>query len=88
MFAVVLKEDGYSGRATGPRIENAADWLEAAELPKAGAGQVVVKLRAASLGTGVCQHAKRRALGGLWQPWGQPAGAHANWPAYFYGQAN
>ncbi|NOR62918.1 MAG: zinc-binding dehydrogenase [Rhodobacteraceae bacterium] len=51
MFAVVLKEDGYSGQATGPRIENAADWLAAAELPmpKAGAGQVVVKLRAASV---------------------------------------
>ena len=51
MFAVVLKEGGYSGQATGPRIEDAADWLEAAELPmpKAGAGQVVVKLRAASV---------------------------------------
>jgi len=51
MFAVILKEDGYSGQATGPRIENAADWLEAAELPmpQAGAGQVVVKLRAASV---------------------------------------
>ncbi len=51
MFAVVLKEDGYSGQATGPHIENAADWLEAAELPMpvAGAGQVVVKLRAASV---------------------------------------
>ncbi len=51
MFAIVQKQDGYSGQATGPRIENAADWLEAAELPVpgAGAGQVVVKLRAASV---------------------------------------
>jgi len=51
MLAVILKEDGYSGQATGPHIENAADWLETAELPmpKAGAGQVVVKLRAASV---------------------------------------
>ncbi len=51
MFAIVLKEDGYSGQATGPRIENAAEWLEAAELPmpEAGAGQVVIKLRAASV---------------------------------------
>lgn len=51
MFAIVLKEDGYSGQATGPRIENAADWLEVAELPmpEAAAGQVVIKLRAASV---------------------------------------
>lgn len=51
MFAVILKEDGYSGQATGPRIKDAADWLEAADLPmpKAGKGQVVVKLRAASV---------------------------------------
>ncbi len=51
MFAIVLKEDGYSGQATGPRIKNAADWLEAADLPmpKAGAGQVMIKLRAASV---------------------------------------
>ena len=51
MFAAILKEDGYSGQATGPRIENAADWLEAAELPmpEAGAGQVVIKLKAASV---------------------------------------
>ncbi len=51
MFAVVLKQDGYSGQATGPRIADAAEWLKAAELPmpKAGAGQVVIKLRAASV---------------------------------------
>jgi NADPH:quinone reductase-like Zn-dependent oxidoreductase len=51
MFAVVLKEDGYSGQATGPHIENAADWLVEANLPlpKAGAGQVVIRPRMASV---------------------------------------
>lgn len=51
MFAVVLKQDGYSGQATGPRIDNAADWLEVADPPKpqAGAGQVVIRLRTASV---------------------------------------
>lgn len=51
MLGIVVKEGGYSGQATGPHIENAADWLEAAELPEpeAGAGQVVVKLRASSV---------------------------------------
>ncbi len=51
MFAVVLKQDGYSGQATGPRIDNAADWLEVADLPKpqAGAGQVVIRPRTASV---------------------------------------
>lgn len=34
MFAAILKHDGYSGTATGPAIENAADWLEEAEVPK------------------------------------------------------
>ena len=51
MLAVVLKEDGYSGQATGPHIDNAADWLEIADLPtpQAGAGQVVIKPRMASV---------------------------------------
>lgn len=51
MFALILKEDGYSEQATGPVIEDAALYLEEAELPKpvAAAGQVVIKLRAASV---------------------------------------
>ncbi|WP_170330062.1 zinc-binding dehydrogenase [Ruegeria arenilitoris] len=51
MFATVLLHDGYSGEATGPYIENAGDWLTEAELPvpEPGPGQVLIKLRAASV---------------------------------------
>ncbi|UUV07571.1 alcohol dehydrogenase catalytic domain-containing protein [Ruegeria sp. YS9] len=51
MFAAILKHDGYSGTATGPAIENAADWLEEAEVPtpEPGPGQVLIRLRAASV---------------------------------------
>ncbi len=51
MFAVIQSHDGYSGTATGPVIADAADWLENATLPVSapGAGQVLIKLRAASV---------------------------------------
>ena len=51
MLALVLKEGGYSGRATGPAIKDAGDYLRLAELPVpvAGAGQVVIRLRMASV---------------------------------------
>lgn len=51
MFANVLKFDGFSGSMTGPVIEDAAEWLISAELPvpKPGPGQVLVRLRAASV---------------------------------------
>lgn len=51
MFAVVQKFDGFSGTATGPVIEHAAEWLETAELPvpTPGPGQVLIRLRAASV---------------------------------------
>ncbi|WP_170459148.1 zinc-binding dehydrogenase [Ruegeria arenilitoris] len=51
MFAVIQKFDGYSGTATGPAIADAADWVENAEIPvpKPGPGQVLIKLRTASV---------------------------------------
>ena len=51
MRAIILKEDGYSGQATGPHILDAALYLEEATLPMpvAGKGQVVIKLRVASV---------------------------------------
>lgn len=51
MFATVLTQGGYSGEATGPYIDDAGDWLAAAELPvpEPGPGQVLIKLRAASV---------------------------------------
>ncbi|WP_282118452.1 alcohol dehydrogenase catalytic domain-containing protein [Ruegeria atlantica] len=51
MFAVIQTHDGYSGSATGPFIEDAADWLAEAELPvpEPGPGQVLIKLRTASV---------------------------------------
>lgn len=51
MFAVTQKFDGYSGTATGPSIEDAADWLDAAEIPvpTPGPGQVLIRLRTASV---------------------------------------
>ena len=51
MFAVIQSHDGYSGTATGPVLEDAAEWLEPAELPlpSPGPGQVLIRLRAASV---------------------------------------
>ncbi|CUJ95825.1 Quinone oxidoreductase 1 [Ruegeria denitrificans] len=51
MFAITLVQDGYSGEATGPYIDNVGDWLAEAELPvpQPGPGQVLIKLRAASV---------------------------------------
>ncbi|WP_164658954.1 alcohol dehydrogenase catalytic domain-containing protein [Tropicibacter sp. Alg240-R139] len=51
MFAVVQTGDGYSGQATGPAISDAADYLENREVavPTPGPGQVLVKLRMASV---------------------------------------
>ncbi|MDA7964227.1 zinc-binding dehydrogenase [Ruegeria sp.] len=51
MFAVIQKHDGYSGTATGPALDDAAAWLEPAELPlpAPGPGQVLIRLRAASV---------------------------------------
>lgn len=51
MFAIILKKDGYSGQSTGPSIKDASVFLEEADVPKpvAGKGQVVIKLRAASV---------------------------------------
>ncbi|MEQ9695882.1 zinc-binding dehydrogenase [Shimia sp. SDUM112013] len=51
MFAVLQKGEGYSGAAEGPAISDASEYLEAAEIPvpTPGAGQVLVKLRVASV---------------------------------------
>ena len=51
MFATILKHEGYSGTMTGPVIEDAGDWLAEAELPvpQPGPGQVLIKLRTASV---------------------------------------
>lgn len=51
MKAAILKHGGYSVTSTGPVIEDAADWLEAAELPvpNPGPGQVLIRLRASSV---------------------------------------
>ncbi len=51
MFATILRHEGYSGTMTGPVIENAGDWLAEAELPvpQPGPGQVLIKLRTASV---------------------------------------
>ncbi len=51
MFATILKHDGYSGTASGPAITDAAEWLEPAEVPvpQPGPGQVLIKLRTASV---------------------------------------
>ncbi len=51
MFAVIQTQDGYSDAASGPFIDNAADWLAEAEIPvpSPGPGQVLVKLRASSV---------------------------------------
>ncbi|WP_170756470.1 zinc-binding dehydrogenase [Ruegeria lacuscaerulensis] len=51
MYAVVQTQDGYSETATGPTINDAADWLATAEMqvPVPGPGEVLIKLRAASV---------------------------------------
>lgn len=51
MFATVLLHDGFTGSPTGPYIDDAGDWLAEAELPvpEPGPGQVLIKLRAASV---------------------------------------
>ena len=51
MFAVLQKDDGYSGRATGPVIDDAATYLEPAEIavPQPGPGQVLIRVRVASV---------------------------------------
>ena len=51
MFAVLQTGDGYSGQATGPAIADASEFLEAAEIavPTPGPGQVLTKLRVASV---------------------------------------
>ncbi|NSX54100.1 alcohol dehydrogenase catalytic domain-containing protein [Parasulfitobacter algicola] len=51
MFALLQKGDGYCDTATGPQIESANDWLEAAEIPvpTPGSGQVLIKVLAASV---------------------------------------
>ena len=51
MFAVVQTQDGFSGKATGPAIEDASEWLAESELPvpQPGPGQVLIRLRMASV---------------------------------------
>ena len=51
MFATILKHDGYSGTSSGPVIADASEWLEPAEVPvpQPGPGQVLIKLRTASV---------------------------------------
>ncbi|MEY8841119.1 alcohol dehydrogenase catalytic domain-containing protein, partial [Cribrihabitans sp. XS_ASV171] len=51
MFAVIQTGDGYSGKATGPAIDDAANWLEAAEIPvpTPGDGEVLIRVRMASV---------------------------------------
>ena len=51
MFAVILKNDGYSGSMTSPYIEDAGEWLADAELPvpKPAPWQVLIRMRTASV---------------------------------------
>ncbi|RMD49209.1 MAG: zinc-binding dehydrogenase [Alphaproteobacteria bacterium] len=51
MRALVLKEDGFSGRFEGPAIDDAHRWLELAELPvpQPGPGQVLLRVRRATV---------------------------------------
>ena len=51
MFAVIQKRDGYSGKAEGPVITDASEYVENAELPvpTPGPGQVVIKVRVAAV---------------------------------------
>lgn len=50
-FAVIQKLDGYSGRSEGPVIDDASEYLLDGELPmpEPGPGQVLIKLRVASV---------------------------------------
>ena len=50
-FSLIQKHDGYSGRSEGPVIEDAAEYLEDGDLPmpEPGKGQVLIKLRMASV---------------------------------------
>ncbi|MCF6305437.1 MAG: zinc-binding dehydrogenase [Rhodobacteraceae bacterium] len=51
MLALIQKHDGFSGRMEGPHIEDAAEYIVLATLPVPvpAAGQVLIKLRAASV---------------------------------------
>ncbi len=51
MLALILKHDGFSGRMDGPHIADAAEYiaLETLPVPTPTAGQVLIKLRAASV---------------------------------------
>lgn len=51
MYALVQKHGGYSSTFTGPSLDAASDWLEGAEIPVPSpqAGEVLLKLRAASV---------------------------------------
>ncbi|WP_146343926.1 alcohol dehydrogenase catalytic domain-containing protein [Phaeobacter marinintestinus] len=51
MTAILQTGDGYSGRFDGPEITDAADYLKTAEIPvpTPGKGQVLIRLRAASV---------------------------------------
>lgn len=50
-FSVIQKLDGYSGRSEGPAINDATDYIEDGFLPmpEPAAGQVLIKLRMASV---------------------------------------
>lgn len=47
MRALILRHDGYAAEATGPRIADAADWLEEARLPVPEPGPREVRIRVA-----------------------------------------
>ncbi|MEM9851549.1 MAG: zinc-binding dehydrogenase [Pseudomonadota bacterium] len=51
MFAVIQTRDGYSGRAEGPVIDDAANYLENADVPvpTPGPGEVLIKVRMAAV---------------------------------------
>lgn len=51
MYALTQRHDGFSGTASGPTLGDASDWLEGREIavPAAGAGQVLIRMRAASV---------------------------------------
>ncbi|WP_204115397.1 alcohol dehydrogenase catalytic domain-containing protein [Shimia biformata] len=74
MTAVLLKEGGYSGKNEGPAISDASLYLEEAEIdvPTPGPGQVLIKLRVASVNPSDCHFIK----GEYGQPRqkGKPAG--------------
>ncbi|MEM7440779.1 MAG: zinc-binding dehydrogenase [Pseudomonadota bacterium] len=51
MFSVIQKLEGYSGRAEGPVINDASDYLEEATIPvpTPGKGEVLIKVRMAAV---------------------------------------